>query len=113
MQRFSVVASGDFLKPDGSPNFPEFDFGRLTRDPRIEFQFLKTTSEINGDQLTDADALLLSDARITASSFHPNNRLTLISQFGAGFNHIDLHAAALHGVAVTNTPDGVRRPVAV
>jgi D-3-phosphoglycerate dehydrogenase len=113
MHRFSVVASGDFLRPDGSPNFPEFDFGRLSRDPRIEFRFLRTTHEISGDQLAEADALVLSDARITAGSFRPDNRLALISQFGAGFNHIDLTAAARHGVAVTNTPDGVRRPVAV
>jgi D-3-phosphoglycerate dehydrogenase len=113
MRQFSVVASGDFLRPDGSPNFPEFDFGRLTNDPRIDFRFLKTTSEISGNQLADADALLLSDARITAASFCPDNRLALISQFGVGFNHIDLTAAALHNVAVCNTPDGVRRPVAV
>jgi phosphoglycerate dehydrogenase-like enzyme len=113
MRRFHVVASGDFLKPDGSRAFPEFDFSPLADDPRIDFRFLKTVSEIGGEQLAGVDALLLSDARIAAASFHADNRLALIAQFGAGFNHIDLAAASARGVAVTNTPDGVRRPVAV
>jgi phosphoglycerate dehydrogenase-like enzyme len=113
MRRFNVVASGDFLKPDGSRAFPEFDFAPLAEDPRIDFRFLTTVSEIGGDQLTGVDALLLSDARIGPASFAADNRLALIAQFGAGFNHIDLEAATAHGVAVTNTPEGVRRPVAV
>ena len=66
-----------------------------------------------GEYPAEADALVLSDGRITTDSFDPGGRLALISQFGAGFNHIDLAAATRHGVAVTNTPQGVRRPVAV
>jgi glyoxylate reductase len=31
-------------------------------------------------------------------------RLKLIANFGAGFDHIDLHAAHAHGIMVTNTP---------
>ena len=101
------------MKPDGSRAFPEFDFERLAVDPRVDFRFLKTVSEIGADQLAGVDALLLSDARIGAGSFHADNCVALIAQFGAGFNHIDLAAATAHDVAVTNTPDGVRRPVAV
>jgi phosphoglycerate dehydrogenase-like enzyme len=113
MRQFRVVASGDFLKPDGTSAFPEFSFDRLADDPRIEFRFLPTASEIAKSHIADADALVLSDGRITADSFDPGGRLALIAQFGAGFNHIDLAAATRHGVAVTNTPHGVRRPVAV
>jgi D-3-phosphoglycerate dehydrogenase len=111
--RLSVVVSGDFLRADGSPAFPEFDFGPLQRDPRIAFRFLPTSEAISPDQIAGADALVLSGARVTAESFHGNGRLALIAQFGAGFNHIDLDAATKNAVAVTNTPNGVRRPVAV
>jgi phosphoglycerate dehydrogenase-like enzyme len=113
MRRYSVVASGDFLRPDGSPAFPEFDFGPLLRHPRIDFGFLKVVDVISPEQIAGADALVLSGARVTPGSFDHNRRLALIAQFGAGFNHIDLDAATANGVAVTNTPDGVRRPVAI
>jgi phosphoglycerate dehydrogenase-like enzyme len=113
MRRYSVVASGDFIRPDGTPAYPQFSFDRVTGDPRIDFRFLRTVGEIAPEQVADADALILSDARITPGSFATAGRLALIAQFGAGFNHIDLGAATQHAVAVTNTPHGVRRPVAV
>jgi len=113
MSRFTVVASGDFLRPDGSPAFPEFDFGPLQCDPRIDFRFLPASDTISSGQIAGADALVLSGTRVTAESFHGSGRLALIAQFGAGFNHIDLTAATENAVAVTNTPNGVRRPVAV
>jgi phosphoglycerate dehydrogenase-like enzyme len=110
---YRVVASGDFLRADGAPAYPQFDFDRITDDPRIDFRFLQSVGEIKPDQIAQADALILSDARISADSFDGGGRLMLIAQFGAGFNHIDLAAATRHGIAVTNTPRGVRRPVAV
>jgi D-3-phosphoglycerate dehydrogenase len=50
---------------------------------------------------------------MTPESFDDGGRLALIAQFGAGFDHIDIAAATRNGVAVVNTPSGVRRPVAV
>jgi D-3-phosphoglycerate dehydrogenase len=113
MRRYNVVASGDFLRPDGTPAYPQFNFDRITGDPRIDFRFLPTVGEIVPEQVAEADALILSDAKVTPGSLRAAGRLALIAQFGAGFNHIDLAAATRHGVAVTNTPHGVRRPVAV
>ena len=113
MKPICVAASGDFLKPDGSPAYPGFDFAPLARDPSIEFHFLDTCAQIERAQIADVDVLILSGARVTAGSFHPDRRLGLIAQFGAGFDHIDLDAATANAVAVTNTPAGVRRPMAV
>jgi D-3-phosphoglycerate dehydrogenase len=113
MQRFNVVATGDFLRPDGTPAYPEFDFQPLLEDPRITFRFLQPVDTIEPGQLALADILVSSGSRISADSFHADGRLALIAQFGAGFDHIDVAAATRNGVAVTNTPNGVRRPVAV
>jgi phosphoglycerate dehydrogenase-like enzyme len=113
MPRYIVVASGDFIRPDGTPAYPQFNFDLIKGDPRIEFRFLPTVGEIAPEQVADADALILSDAKITHGSLATGGRLALIAQFGAGFNHIDLAAATQQAVAVTNTPHGVRRPVAV
>jgi phosphoglycerate dehydrogenase-like enzyme len=110
---FNVVASGDFLRADGSAAFPEFDMRRLQEHPRIRFRYLEPTPVVTPGQVEDADALVLSGPRVCGDSFHTNGRLTLIAQFGAGFDHIDVEAATRNGVAVANTPSGVRRPVAV
>jgi phosphoglycerate dehydrogenase-like enzyme len=113
MSLLSVVASGDFLNPDSSPAYPGFDFSPLQENPAISFRFLETSAVITPDQIRDADTLINSGAHITAGTFHPNSKLALIAQFGAGFDHIDLVAATKNHVAVTNTPTGVRRPMAV
>ncbi|MDO5657250.1 MAG: D-glycerate dehydrogenase [Paracoccus sp. (in: a-proteobacteria)] len=60
--------------------------------------------------LRDYDAVMptLGDA-FTAQAFaaSPAPRACILANFGAGFNHIDLDAARVAGVAVTNTPDVV------
>ncbi|PXA85038.1 D-glycerate dehydrogenase [Nostoc sp. 3335mG] len=37
----------------------------------------------------------------------PGRRARIIANFGAGVDHIDLAAAMVHGIAVTNTPDAL------
>ena len=113
MRSLNVVASGDFRNLDGSPAFPEFDFSPLDNHPHVDFSFLPRTAHIEPDEIADADVLVLSGARVTAASFHPGRRLGLIVQFGAGYDHIDLTSATHNGVAVANTPNGVRRPMSV
>ncbi|HEY7895031.1 MAG TPA: D-glycerate dehydrogenase [Gemmatimonadaceae bacterium] len=57
--------------------------------------------------MRDADALLptVTD-RITAGLLGaPDRRVRIVSNFGVGFNNIDVAAAKTHGVVVTNTPD--------
>lgn len=60
--------------------------------------------------LVDYDAVLptLGDAfRAEAFAEVPDPRCGLLANFGAGFNHIDVAAARVAGVAVTNTPGAV------
>lgn len=54
----------------------------------------------------DADALLptVTD-RIDAAVLGAGPRLRIVANFGVGFEHIDLAAAAPRGIVVTNTPD--------
>lgn len=57
--------------------------------------------------MRDADALLptVTD-RITAGLLDtPGRRVRIVSNFGVGFNNIDVAAARANGVVVTNTPD--------
>lgn len=58
--------------------------------------------------LADYDAIMptLGDG-FPAAVFAGRPRCRIIANFGAGYNHIDIKAAAAAGVIVTNTPDVV------
>ncbi|MFT4014723.1 MAG: D-glycerate dehydrogenase [Paracoccus sp. (in: a-proteobacteria)] len=65
------------------------------------------------DAMRDYDAVMptLGDL-FTAEAFQGDLRCRLIANFGAGYNHIDVAAAARAGIPVTNTPDAVTEATA-
>lgn len=77
----------------------EFSLHRNTGDDPLNQQQLKTLME-----QVDVLGVTVTD-RLDASVFDvPDLRVKLLANFGVGFNHIDLEAAAAAGIAVTNTP---------
>ena len=56
---YRVALSGDFLKADGSPVFPDFDLEPLRRAPGVEVAYLRSLDPVRADQLADFDALIL------------------------------------------------------
>jgi phosphoglycerate dehydrogenase-like enzyme len=113
MDKFRVAISGDFLKPDGSPSFAEFDLAPLEARRDVEVVILEDAAELAAAQLAEVDALILLGARAGAASFHPGGRLSVIARFGVGYDNVDVEACTANDVALVITPDGVRRPVAV
>ena len=114
MSRFRVALSGDFLTPDAAPAFPSFDLGPLDADPRIDRAYVQPEGgRITAASLEGFDALILLAARFDAESLPSDGRLALVARFGVGYDSVDVASCARAGVAVTITPDGVRRPVAV
>lgn len=80
----------------------------------FEVTVRKSNTPLNADELRtalkDYDAVLptlgdLFDAHVFADV--PNPRCRILANFGVGFNHIDIFAAAKAGIAVTNTPGAV------
>jgi phosphoglycerate dehydrogenase-like enzyme len=110
---YRVALSGDFLKADGSPVFPDFDLGPLYRASGVEVAYLKSMDPVRAEQLADFDALILLTQRFTQDSIPANGRLAVLARFGVGYDTVDLDACTRAGIAVVITPDGVRRPVAV
>ena len=113
MQRFRVALSGDFLRRDGKPAFPDFDLSPLRDDPRIDYGYLSTTGIVRAEDVMGFDALILMGSAFRRDSLPPDRRLALIARFGVGHDNVDLDACTEHGIALTTAPDGVRRPVAV
>jgi phosphoglycerate dehydrogenase-like enzyme len=112
-ESYRIALSSDFLKPDGTPSFPEFDLEPL-RQPGIElFHLPRGGPEIRAEDLADVDALILLGSRFTAASIPVGDRLALVARFGVGYDNVDVPACSERGIAVVITPDGVRRPVAV
>ena len=75
-------------------------------DPSLEILSEKETSKF--------DAILLNSPRLTKESINEqNNRLKIVSRFGVGYDSVDLEVMKKNKIVLTNTPNAVKRPVAV
>jgi phosphoglycerate dehydrogenase-like enzyme len=68
--------------------------------------------ELTPELLQGYDALVHFFARITPASIEGVDRLALIARHGVGLDMVDLDGCTERGIAVTITPDGIRRPMA-
>jgi D-3-phosphoglycerate dehydrogenase len=110
---FRVGLTRDFLTPSGDIAFGDLGLSLLDV-PGLAWEFLpENTPELRPDQIAGYDGLLVLGPKVTAATLAGNDRLTVIARFGVGYDNIDVPACTEAGVALTITPDGVRRPVAV
>jgi phosphoglycerate dehydrogenase-like enzyme len=110
---FRVGLTRDFLNPDGSLGFGDIGLGLLDGKLGISYEFLtENARELSADLIKDYDALAVLAPRVTAATLEGADRLAVIARYGVGYDTVDVAACTKHGVALTITPDGVRRPVA-
>jgi D-3-phosphoglycerate dehydrogenase len=113
-QPFRVGLTRDFLNPDGRLGYGDIGLSLLEEAPGIQWEFLaEDTSELRADQVQGYHALLVLSPRVSAASLDGVDTLEIIARFGVGYDSVDVDACTRHGVLLTITPDGVRRPVAV
>ena len=114
-QAFRVGLTRDLLNADGEPSFGRGPLALLEGDPRIEWEFLpESVAEITPDIMARYDGLYVNSPRVTAAAVtRADRRVRIVSRHGVGYDAVDVPALAAKGVAVTNTPVAVRRPVAV
>jgi D-3-phosphoglycerate dehydrogenase len=113
MKQFRVAIDGDFVRPDGAPAYPMFDLSPLHADPNVEVVNVSLGKTIAPASLEGFDALILLGNRFAAESVPADGRLAIVARFGVGYDTVDVAACTNAGIALTITPDGVRRPVAV
>jgi phosphoglycerate dehydrogenase-like enzyme len=110
---FRIGYTNDFLNAAGEIGWGDIALDLLEGVPNVEFGFLpvdeKVISAQNGG---DYDALGVLAPQITAALVDNAPRLAIVARFGVGYDNVDLEACTRNGVAVTITPDGVRRPMA-
>ncbi|SDD47588.1 Lactate dehydrogenase [Sanguibacter gelidistatuariae] len=112
---YVVGLSSDVTAPDGSTIFGDVGLDRLT-DAGLRWEVMAPIAghAPTATELAPYDAVLSFGhwgySRDVAAA---TPRLKHVARFGAGFDGIDLAGLADEGVVVTNTPDGVRRPLAL
>ena len=113
MTPFRVALSADFRKEDGTATFPMFDLEPLYADKDVDVAYIPSTNgRIAAEDVTGFDALILLMPTFDADSIPEENAPGIVARFGVGFDTVDVSACTEAGIAVTITPDGVRRPVA-
>ena len=112
---FKIGISGDLLNNENEPCFGNDPLETLKNRKDIEISWMdKTIKEITADITAEYDAILLNLPKVNAHSVSKKDcRLKIISRFGVGFDSVDIEAMKRKNIIVTNTPNAVRRPVAV
>ena len=112
---FKVGISGDLLNKHNEPCFGNAPLQLLKNRKDIEITWMdKNITEITAVMTAEYDAILLNLPKANAHSVSNRDcRLKIISRFGVGFDSVDIEAMKRKNIVVTNTPNAVRRPVAV
>lgn len=109
---FRVGVTRDAVRPDGSFAFGDIGLEVLEEAGLAWGVLPEHGRELSPDDIDGLDALLLLGPAVTAATLAANDRLAVIARFGVGYDAVDVAACTRHGVALTITPDGVRRPMA-
>ena len=112
---FKVGISGDLLNSSNEPCFGYSPLNLFKERDDIEITWMdKNISELNSEITSNFDAILLNLPKVNADCVSNSNcRLKIIARFGVGFDTVDIEAMKRKNIIVTNTPNAVRRPVAV
>jgi phosphoglycerate dehydrogenase-like enzyme len=110
---FRLGITRDILGAENRIGWGDIGLALLDAEPSITVEILPRREEVlSPEQVGNYDALLVLGAQVRASSLSDPRRLKLLARFGVGYDSVDIEACTAAGVAVTITPDGVRRPLA-
>ena len=114
LSAFTVAVTADAARPDGTSIHGDLGLQRLSENG-ISWRVLPSyTDPVPLADLAGVQAVLsLGHIAFDARTVDHAPDLRLIARFGAGYETVDLDACTRAGVVVTNTPDAIRRPLAV
>jgi phosphoglycerate dehydrogenase-like enzyme len=110
---FRVGITRDTLRADGTSIFDPAAL-RLLDAARLQWEFIAdNVKELTAAHGAQYDALCVLNPKVPAAVVSGlDKRITIVARMGVGYDSVDVKACTEHGVILTNTPDGVRRPVA-
>ena len=113
MSSFRIGITRDTLREDGTSIFDPLALEIFDRE-HLQWEFLhENVRELTAAHAAAYEALCVLNPRVTAATVSgPDRRVQIVARMGVGYDSIDVAACTANGVILTNTPDGVRRPVA-
>ena len=113
--QFTLGITGDLLTNDGNPCFGKEPLKAICKEKNILLEWMEPNIKVLSEKETSKyDAILLNSPKLTKDSINPkNNKLKIVSRFGVGYDSVDLEVLKKNKIILTNTPNAVRRPVAV
>jgi len=111
---FRIGITRDFLNQQGQIAFGDIGLSQLDAASGVAWEFLPDhVNEVTAAHAAAYDGLLVLAPQVTAATLAGQPRVAVVARFGVGYDSVDTEACTRAGVALTITPDGVRRPVAV
>ena len=110
---FQVGLSPDIPQEDGRHRF-DFGLAALDEAEGVEWAPLpgEIGREVTAEQIRGLDGVMLWGMQLTEQTLEGADRLAVVARLGVGYDNVDVDACTERGIAVTITPDGVRRPMA-
>ena len=110
---FKVGITRDTLRADGTSIFDKRAL-RIFDDAGLAWEFIAdNVKELTAAHGAQYDALCVLNPKVPAAVVAgPDRRVKIVARMGVGYDSVDVKACSANGVILTNTPDGVRRPVA-
>jgi len=110
---FTVGITRDTLRADGTSIFDKRAL-QIFDDAKLSWEFIPdNVKELTAAHGAQYDALCVLNPKVPAAVVSgPDRRVAIVARMGVGYDSVDVKACTENGVVLTNTPDGVRRPVA-
>src|SRR5580765_8483124 len=110
---FKVGITRDTLRADGTSIFDKRAL-QIVDDAKLQWEFIPdNVKELTAAHGAQYDALCVFNPKVPAAVVSgPDRRVQIVARMGVGYDSVDVKACTDNGVILTNTPDGVRRPVA-
>ena len=111
--QFRVGITRDTLRADGTSLFDKRAL-QIFDEAKLSWEFIPdNVKELTAAHGAQYDALCVLNPKVPAAVVSgPDRRVKIVARMGVGYDSVDVKACTENGVVLTNTPDGVRRPVA-
>ena len=111
--QFRVGITRDTLRADGTSIFDTCAL-QIFDAAELHWEFIPdNVTELTAAHGAHYDALCVLNPKVPAAVVAGSEqRVKIVARMGVGYDSVDVKACTENGVILTNTPDGVRRPVA-
>ncbi len=110
---FRVLLTADFYDAEGRLKYRDIGLGLLESAPHIEVsRFTEHRAEIEPQQLTEANGVIVLSSRVTARTLSASENLLAIGRFGVGYDSVDVAACTAADVVLFITAGAVDYSVA-